>query len=160
VREAWAVPGKGADVFGSSISGEVGAGEIMRRMADNRDRPEMLDQDACPVCKDLLLHMERFFQMLQSAHKASTSDWLTVEEIAEELRISKNVVYRLIRNGELEAINVVDSDGHIAQRGHYRIRRADLEKYIAAKKVKTRPRQSHHTSPSRRFAKVKNHLGL
>ncbi|MHC4071323.1 MAG: helix-turn-helix domain-containing protein [Planctomycetota bacterium] len=98
--------------------------------------------------------------MLENARRASTSDWLTVEEIAKELRISKNVIYRLIRNGELEALNIVDTNGHIAQRGHYRINRADLNRYIADKKVKALPSQSTHTSRSRQFPKVKNHLGL
>ncbi|MBC8217673.1 MAG: helix-turn-helix domain-containing protein [Planctomycetes bacterium] len=133
---------------------------MMGKMADNRNSPEAPGHNGCPVCKDLLAHMRRFFDMLEDARRASTSDWLTVEEIAEELRISKNVVYRLIRNGELEAINIVDTNGHIAQRGHYRINRADLQKYVAAKKVKTSPSRSTDTSRSRRFPKVRNHLGL
>lgn len=37
--------------------------------------------------------MQHFFELLESAHRASKSDWLTVEGIAEELRISRNVVY-------------------------------------------------------------------
>ena len=40
--------------------------------------------------------------MLETARRSFASDWLTVDEIAAELRISKSVVYRLIRNGELE----------------------------------------------------------
>ena len=98
--------------------------------------------------------------MLQSACRTSESDWLTVEEIAKELRISKNVVYRLIRNGEIEAIDIVENNGRIAQRGHYRINRTDLKKYIAAKKVKAFPAQSNHISRSMRPPKVTNHLGL
>ena len=132
----------------------------MGKKADNRNSPEKLDHNGCPVCKDLLTHMQHFFEMLESACEASKSDWLTVEEIAKELRISKNVVYRIIRNGELGAINIVDTNGHIAQRGHYRINRADLQKYISAKRVKISAGRSTHTSRSRRFPKVRNHLGL
>ncbi len=104
--------------------------------------------------------MQRFFDMLQSARKTSESDWLTVEDIAEELKVSKNVIYRSIRNGELEAVNIVETNGHIAQRGHYRIRRSSLKKYLDAKKVKTLPDEPASTSRPRRFSKVKNHLGL
>lgn len=129
-------------------------------MADNRNSPETLDHNGCPVCKDLLAHMQRFFEMLESAHRASKSDWLTVEDIANELRISKNIVYRLIRNGELGAINIVDTNGRIAQRGHYRINRADLLKYVSSKRVQITSGRSTHTSCPRRFPKVRNHLGL
>jgi len=129
-------------------------------MSDNPEKSKTSDHQPCLICKDLLVYMQRFFEMLESARRASTSDWLTVEEIAEELRISKNVVYRLIRNGELEAINIVDTNGHIAQRGHYRINRADLQKYIAAKRVKIFHSQSVRNSRSRQFPKVRNHLGL
>ncbi|MHC4463580.1 MAG: helix-turn-helix domain-containing protein [Planctomycetota bacterium] len=129
-------------------------------MSDDLKELKTLDHQSCPVCKDLLAHMQRFFEMLEDARRSSTSDWLTVEQIAEELKISKNVVYRLIRNGELEAINIVDTNGHIAQRGHYRINRADLRKYVAAKRVKTSPSPSVRGSRSRPFRKVRNHLGL
>ncbi len=85
---------------------------------------------------------------------------MTVENIAKELKISKTVVYRSIRNGELEAVNIVGTNGHIAQRGHYRIRRSSLKKYLEAKKVQALPDEAIRTSRPRRFPKVKNHLGL
>ena len=132
----------------------------MGNMPDNRNSPEALNHNGCPVCKDLLAHMHRFFAMLENARRTPTSDWLTVEEIAKELRISKNVVYRLIRNGELEAINIVDTNGHIAQRGYYRIKRSSLKNYLEAKKVKPLPDEPIHISRPRGFPKIKNHLGL
>jgi hypothetical protein len=133
---------------------------VIGKMADNRNDPEILDHNGCSICKDLLAHMHRFFEMLESDHRASKLDWLTVEDVAEELRISKSVVYRLIRNGELEAINIVDTNDHIAQRGHYRVNRADLQRYISSKKVQISSDQSRHISRSRRLPKVRNHLGL
>ena len=129
-------------------------------MADNLDNLKAQGNEACPLCKDLLAQMQRFFDMLQSARKSYDSDWLTVEDIAEELKISKNVVYRLIRNGELEAVNVVGTNGHIAQRGHYRIKRSRLNEYLEAKKVKPLPDKLIRISRPRQFPKVKNHLGL
>ena len=151
---------KGSDVFDSFVFKNIQDYTVIGKMADNRNSPEILDHKGCPICRDLLANMQRFFEMLESARRASKSDWLTVEEIAEELRISKNVVYRLIRNGELEAINIVDTNSHIAQRGHYRINRADLQKYVSAKRVKISSGRSTHTSRSRQFPKVRNHLGL
>lgn len=129
-------------------------------MSGNLNKSKTPDNEACLLCKDLLAQMQRFFDMLQSACRTSESDWLTVEDIAEELKVSKNVVYRSIRNGELEAVNIVETNGHIAQRGHYRIKRSSLNNYLEVKKVKSLPDDSIRTSTPRRFPKVKNHLGL
>lgn len=129
-------------------------------MLGNRNSAEELNNANCRVCKDLLSHMQRFFDMLENVRRTSTSDWLTVGEIAQELRISKNVVYRLIRNGELEAVNIVETNGRTAQRGHYRIKRAGLKNYLDAKKVKPLPNEPTNVVQSTRFPNVKNHLGL
>lgn len=104
--------------------------------------------------------MQRFFGMLENFRRVSTPTWLTVEDIARELRISKNVVYRLIRNGELEAVNIVETNGRTAQRGHYRVKRSSLKNYLEAKKVKPLYDEPKHIAQPRRFPKVKNHLGL
>jgi excisionase family DNA binding protein len=129
-------------------------------MADKPDNLKAQGNEACLLCKDLLAQMQRFFDILQNARRSYESDWLTVEDIAKELKISKNVVYRLIRNGELEAVNVVGTNGHIAQRGHYRIKRSSLNKYLEAKKVNPMPDEPIRVSLPKRFPKVKNHLGL
>ena len=129
-------------------------------MPGNLNKSKTPDNEACLLCKDLLTHMERFFNMLENARRLPTSDWLTVEEIAKELKISKNVIYRLIRNGELEAVNIVGTNGGISQRGHYRIKRSSLNKYLEAKKVNPMPDEPIRISRPRQFPKVKNHLGL
>ncbi len=129
-------------------------------MSNNLNKSKTSGNETCPICKDLLTQMQRFFDMLQNARRTYESDWLTVDEIAKELKISKNVVYRLIRNGELEAVNVIGTNGHIAQRGHYRIKRLSLNKYLEAKKVKPPPDKTVRISRPRQFPKVKNHLGL
>jgi len=98
--------------------------------------------------------------MLETARRTFTSDWLTAEEIAAELKISKSVVYRLIRNGELEAVDLVDANGKIAQKGHYRITRSSLNQFLESKKVKPLSKQVKHSSRPRYQPKVKNHLGL
>ncbi len=120
----------------------------------------MADSKNCSVCKDLLINIGRFFDMLETARKSFTSDWLTVDEIAAELKISKSIVYRLIRNGELEAVDLVATNGKIARKGHYRVTRSSLNQFLESKKVRPSPNQVTHPSRSRRLPKVKNHLGL
>jgi predicted transcriptional regulator len=119
------------------------------------------DTGRCSVCKDLLANLGQFFDMLETARRSNTPEWLTVDDIAQELKISKSIVYRLIRNGELEAVDLVVSevDG-LPQKGHYRIKRSALDRYLEAKKVKRPLDQPPRQAPSQRFPKVKNHLQL
>ena len=132
----------------------------MRKEPDNLSDSKMTDSESCSVCRDLLACMERFFDMIETACKPHSSDWLTVDDISSELKISKSIVYRLIRLGELEAINLVINDNGTATKGHYRIRKSALDQYLDSKKVKTLPEQTKPAPRSRRFPNVKNHLGL
>jgi excisionase family DNA binding protein len=118
------------------------------------------DSKNCSVCRELLDNMSRFFEMLDSARKVPTDDWLTAEDVAKELKVSKSIVYRIIRNGELEAVNIASNNGEIAQKGHYRIKRKNLEDYIQRKTVNPIPKPSKTHSHASRLPKVKNHLGL
>lgn len=52
---------------------------------------------------------------------------MTVAEVAEVLRVSRMTVYRLIKAGELAALRVGKN---------YRIRRQDLESYLASGSVR------------------------
>ncbi len=133
---------------------------MIRETSNNLNDAEMADSKNCSLCKDLLLNIGRFFDMLEAARRSFASDWLTVDEVAAELRISKSVVYRQIRNGELEAVDLVDTNGKIARKGHYRITRSSLNQFLESKKVRPLPSQVTHHSRSRRLPKVKNHLGL
>ena len=133
---------------------------MIRNRSDNLKDSETADGKNCSACKDLLVYLGKFLDMLETAHKSLTSDWLTVDEIASELKLSKSVVYRLIRNGELEAVDLADTNGRMARKGHYRVTRSSLNQFLESKKVKTVPKQTACPSHSNRFAKVKNHLGL
>ncbi|MBN2128037.1 MAG: hypothetical protein JW741_01010, partial [Sedimentisphaerales bacterium] len=71
-----------------------------------------------------------------------------------------SIVYRLIRNGDLEAVDlVVGDEGKMPQKGHYRVKRSALNQYLDARKVKPSPGEPPRL-PTRRFPKVKDHLGL
>ena len=133
----------------------------MIRQTPNRESDQnRADTDRCSVCRDLLANLDRFFDMLETARRPNGSDWLTVDDVAQELKISKSVIYRLIRNGELEAVDlVVGEDSETPQKGHYRIKRLALNHYLEAKKVKPLPEPSPRL-PSRGFPKVRNHIGL
>ncbi len=133
---------------------------MIREISDNLNGTETADSKNCSVCKDLHINIGRFFDMLETARRSFASDWLTVDEIAAELKISKSIVYRLIRNGDLEAVDLVDTNGKIARKGHYRITRSSLNKFLESKKVRPLPNQVTHPSRSRRLPKVKNHHGL
>ena len=87
-------------------------------------------------------------------------DWLGVEDIAKELKVSKSIIYQLIRNGQLDAVNIVNDNGKIAQKGHYRIKRQSLENYTQSKRVHPLPKPSKTYTHTRHLPKVKNHLGL
>lgn len=52
----------------------------------------------------------------------SESSFVTVAEVAGELRVSNMTVYRLIQAGQLPAVRVGRS---------YRIRAADVDRYLA-----------------------------
>jgi excisionase family DNA binding protein len=118
------------------------------------------DNQNCSVCKELFASLERFFSFMEDMHLQRASGWLTVDDIAKELKISKSIVYRLIRNCELEAVNVVGTNGKIPKKGHYRVKRSSLQKYLDAKIVKPFPGESTRLHHQRNWPKVKNYLGL
>lgn len=133
---------------------------LIREKSDNLNDSKVADSKNCSVCRDLLANLGRFFDMLETARRSFTSDWLTVDEVAAEMKLSKSIVYQLIRNGELEAVDLVNASGKIARKGHYRITRSSLNQFLESKKVKPLPNRVSHSSRSMRLPKVKNHLGL
>lgn len=133
---------------------------LIRNRSNNLNELEIAVKTDCSVCKDLLINIGRFLDVLETARRSLASDWLTVDEIAKELKLSKSVIYRLIRKGELETVDLVDTNGKIAQKGHYRVTRSSLNQFLESKKIKPPPKQVTHSSHSGRLPKVKNHLGL
>ena len=59
--------------------------------------------------------------------------WLTTQEVAEELRVNEETVRRWIRAGELP---VLDLGGG---RAGYRVRRSDLQRFIQERYGPRRP---------------------
>lgn len=54
----------------------------------------------------------------------SRSRFVTVAEVADQLRVSNMTVYRLVQSGDLPAVRIGRS---------YRIREDDVDKYLAAR---------------------------
>lgn len=52
---------------------------------------------------------------------------LTVGEVAQQMRVSKMTVYRLIKSGQLPAIRVGKN---------YRLRRGDVQNYLTDRRVR------------------------
>ena len=55
--------------------------------------------------------------------KLSESRFLTVQEVADLMRVSSMTVYRLIKSGELRAVRVCRS---------FRVRQEDVDQYLEA----------------------------
>ncbi len=53
----------------------------------------------------------------------SRSRFVTVSEVAEQLRVSNMTVYRLVQSGDLPAVRIGRS---------YRIREEDVDRYLGA----------------------------
>jgi excisionase family DNA binding protein len=68
-----------------------------------------------------------------------TEPLLTVGEVAGVMRVSNMTVYRLIKSGQLSAIRVGKN---------YRIRRADVERYLSDRAVNM-PAPADPSAPSR-----------
>ena len=69
-------------------------------------------------------------QICVDGHGDTSSEWMTVEDVAEKLKTSRSVVYRWIANGDLEAVNLGSGNGQMGHRGCYRIQRASLNEFI------------------------------
>jgi excisionase family DNA binding protein len=50
-------------------------------------------------------------------------DLLTVPDVARELKVSRGLAYRLVREGEIPALRISEAN--------IRVRRADLDRYVA-----------------------------
>jgi excisionase family DNA binding protein len=56
----------------------------------------------------------------------SNKEWITTQDIAEELDIHVETVRRWLRTGALRGI-------HVGGKGGYRIRQSDLEEFLRSK---------------------------
>lgn len=62
--------------------------------------------------------------MSHVAQSFANARFLTVQEVAEQLRVSSMTVYRLIKSGEIPAVRVGRS---------FRVREPDVDRYLEAR---------------------------
>jgi len=56
---------------------------MIQKKPINLNNTQNADDTSCSVCRDLLAHMDRFFDILETSRRSSKSDWLTVDDIAK-----------------------------------------------------------------------------
>jgi len=100
----------------------------------------------------VLKQIEAHLAVLRDGVPGAARRWLTLDEAADELRLSRDTVERLITSGQLQAAELSTHAGRGLRR-RYRIRRDWLEAYLLdTVRVKTRPgrtRQSRRASNGR-----------
>jgi len=64
---------------------------------------------------------------------------LTVAEVARALSASRDVVERLIKQGELSALDVSPVTGHAGHRPMLRVQSEDLQEFLEARRVRVIP---------------------
>ncbi len=62
-------------------------------------------------------------------HNNSKNDFLTVQEVAELLRLSVLTIYKYIKEGDLQAVEFG---------GHYRVAQGALQHFIAVHRVEVK----------------------
>ena len=87
----------------------------------SRDPPATLDNSGPG---DIRSPPERGRGVSRVAQSFADARFLTVQEVAEKLRVSSMTVYRLIKNGDLPAVRVGRS---------FRVRDTDVDAYLASR---------------------------
>lgn len=72
------------------------------------------------------------WRSVHANRRAMTNEILNIREVAELLRLAEKTVYSMAQKGELPAFKI---------RGQWRIRRADLDDWIAAQRRTPRRRK-------------------
>ena len=65
----------------------------------------------------------------------SHSKWLTVSEVADSLRVSRETVIRWVRSGSLAAVDISTDSKRPHQRTHWRISQESLSQFLENRSV-------------------------
>ena len=103
----------------------------MIKQCQNENVSDWCGSNAPPSLESLCSLIEELIATIRNDQPAR-SDWLTVEDVANELKISRNRVYEIIRSGEIETVNLAENG---SQKNHYRIKQESLDEYLEAKRV-------------------------
>jgi excisionase family DNA binding protein len=78
----------------------------------------------------VLRQIEEHLEALRNGDHRAASRWLTIGEVAKELRLSRDTVERLIAAGKLRAAEVTTRAGR-GTRHRYRVRRDWIDAFLA-----------------------------
>jgi excisionase family DNA binding protein len=111
------------------------------------------EENDIPTSKEMLRVLRQIEEHLAAlrngAHNAA-SQWLTIDEVAEELRLSRDTIERLIMAGKLRAVEVSTSAGRGARR-RYRVRRDWIGAFLSASvRPPQKPAREHRRPPASR----------
>ncbi len=113
-----------------------------------------------PSFERLCALMEKTVRQVFAESRESSDKWLTVDNVAENLKVSRSIVYRWIRTGDLEAVDLGNGNGKIPRRGCYRIQKSSLNEFVEAKKVNSISGRRKKSSVAKGLPKVKDFLEL
>ena len=77
----------------------------------------------------VLIQIEEHLAALRAERARSLEDWLTVEEVAKALKLSRDTIERLIGTGQLRAAAIETPKGRGKRRRH-RVRRDWMEEFM------------------------------
>ncbi|NLX15226.1 MAG: helix-turn-helix domain-containing protein [Phycisphaerales bacterium] len=107
---------------------------------DNLNKPTEL--------RDVLEQIEEHLAALRAGRTSPQQEWLTVTEVADELKVSRDTIERLIGSGQMKAASIETPKGR-GKRSRYRVRRDWMEDFMLSKanSAPTTPRQNHRRRP-------------
>ena len=98
--------------------------------------------------RELLEQIEEHLAALRAGRTSPEKEWLTITEVADELKVSRDTIERLIGSGQMKAASIETPKGR-GKRSRYRVRRDWMEDFMLSKtKSEQRtPRQNHCRRP-------------
>lgn len=96
----------------------------------------------------VLEQIEQHLSAIRNGDGKSEREWLTIQDAADELQVSRDTIERLIGSGKLRASEITTNKG-IGQRHRYRIRRDWLDQYLLDH-VAPRKLDTKRTSPRKK----------
>ncbi len=120
-------------------------------MADGPDNPILTERLA-----EVLERLEEHLLSMRKERVKSPQDWLTLDEAADELRVSRDTVERLVASGQIRAVTI-ETPRSKGRRSLYRIQRTWIDDYMQTRvrpttpPVRPIPRRRRHSRPDHDF---------
>lgn len=98
---------------------------------------------------ETLHRIEEHLAAIRNGSSTTAREWLTIQDVADELQVSRDTIERLIASGRLKAAEIRTPSGR-GHRHRYRIRREWLEDFLLQSvALQYHPKQGRHRSSFR-----------